>query len=46
MSTRNLIVSLVQKEGKKGSAMNSVFDNMNTVAAKIESKKDDKKKKK
>ena len=36
MSTRNTLLSVIQKEGKKGSAMNSVFDNENEVAAKIE----------
>ena len=33
MSTRNTVLSVIQKTGKKGSAMNSVFDNANEVAA-------------
>ncbi len=44
MSTRNTVLSVVQKENKKGSALNSAFDNANEVAAQG-AKKGDKKKK-
>ncbi len=49
MSTRNTVLSSVQKEGKKGtaltSALNSAFDNANNNVAVTAKKKEDKKKK-
>ncbi len=45
MSTRNLIVSMIQKGDKSESAMNKAFDNANEVAAKAEKQEKDKKQK-
>jgi len=43
MSTRNVVLSSVQTQNKKGSALtsalNTAFDNANEMAAKKESKK-------
>jgi len=45
MSTRNTVLSIIQKGNKKGSAMNSAFDNANEVAAQGKKKEDKKAKK-